>query len=476
MNMRTSKGVAVVLLLLKWATSGSSGQTLTTLYQFGSSISNGIALDGSIPEGALVQGSDSNFYGTTHDGGTYGWGTIFRISPSGSYTTLYSFANSSADGANPLAGLVLGRDGNFYGTTLGVRTNVSHGTGLSGNGAVFRISPSGSLTNLHFFDFSDGSNPNTGLIQGSDGNFYGTTYGGGMNAYGTVFKINPSGSFTSLYSFVGYPTDGERPWKLAQGTDGSLYGTTYVGGSNYAGTVFAISPSGTYTSLYSFIGYPKDGYLPDAGLVQGSDGNFYGTTYEGGTNGYGTVFRISPAGKETIIHSFAAIPGDGYQPSAELVQGSDGNLYGTTTAGTVFWISLAGSFSNLYSFGSSIYPQRLVQGSDGNLYGTTTYGGTSTNCGGGCGTVFRLAITSSPPPYPINQITNLQLSSTDIIFNVVSIAGETYQLQFTTDLTSGTWSNIPSDSVTNSIGALLTLTNFGGAVGPQGFYRFAITP
>ena len=343
--MRTSKGVAVVLLLLKWATSGSSGQTLTTLYQFGSSISNGIALDGSIPEGALVQGSDSNFYGTTHDGGTYGWGTIFRISPSGSYTTLYSFANSSADGANPLAGLVLGRDGNFYGTTLGVRTNVSHGTGLSGNGAVFRISPSGSLTNLHFFDFSDGSNPNTGLIQGSDGNFYGTTYGGGMNAYGTVFKINPSGSFTSLYSFVGYPTDGERPWKLAQGTDGSLYGTTYVGGSNYAGTVFAISPSGTYTSLYSFIGYPKDGYLPDAGLVQGSDGNFYGTTYEGGTNGYGTVFRISPAGKETIIHSFAAIPGDGYQPSAELVQGSDGNLYGTTTAGTVFWISLAGSFS-----------------------------------------------------------------------------------------------------------------------------------
>jgi uncharacterized repeat protein (TIGR03803 family) len=199
--------------------------------------------------------------------------------------------------------------------------------------------------------------------------------------------------------------------------------------------VFRISPSGSYTSLYSFGNSPTDGGNPEAGLVQGSDGNFYGTTTGGGTNYIGTVFRISPSGTETTLYSFVGSPTDGFDPSAGLVQGSDGNFYGTTYRG-----------------------------------------GTHNIINGGDGTVFKLTIPLSPPPYPINQITGIQKSGTNIVFKVVSIAGETYQLQYRNSLTSGSWSNIPGVSITNSIGSILTLTNFAGANQPQGFYRFDITP
>jgi uncharacterized repeat protein (TIGR03803 family) len=205
------------------------------------------------------------------------------------------------------------------------------------------------VTNLHSFGSSptDGQLPWAGLVQGSDGNFYGTTEGGGTtNNNGTVFRISPSGTYTNLYSFGTSPKDGAIPNAgLVQGSDGNFYGTTVIGG----GTVFRISPSGTYTSLYSFAGYPTDGQYPEAGLVQGSDGNFYGTTEGGGTYSGGTVFRISPSGSETNLYSFGSYPTDGVAPFAGLVQGSDGNFYGTTYLG-----------------------------------------GSSANCDGGCGTVFRI--------------------------------------------------------------------------------------
>jgi uncharacterized repeat protein (TIGR03803 family) len=243
---------------------------------------------------------------------------------------------------------------------------------------------------------------------------------------GTVFRISPNGSYTNLYSFGSSPKDGYTPSVLVQGSDGNFYGTTFGGGTNNNGTVFRISPSGTYTSLYSFVGFPKDGSGPSGGLVQGSDGNFYATTIFGGTNFYGTVFRISPSGGYTNLYTFYFIA--------------------DTDAG-------------------------LVQGSDGNFYGATNTGGTN-----GLGTVFRFSIPLNSPPYPINEITGVQLSGTNVVFNVVSIAGETYQLQFSSSMNSTNWVNVDGVSVTNSIGALLTLTNFGGAVGSQGFYRFAITP
>src|ERR1035441_6066134 len=181
-------------------------------------------------------------------------------------------------------------------------------------------------TNLHSFVGypTDGAEPTGGLVQGSDGNFYGTTYAGGTyGGYlggGTVFRISPSGSVTNLHSFVGPPTDGIAPYAgLVQGSDGNFYGTTYEGGANgggtnVGGTVFRISPSGTYTNLHSFTGTNGDGVFPYAPLVQGSDGNFYGTTDGGGTSGSGTVFRISPSGTYTNLHSFTGTNGDGVFP------------------------------------------------------------------------------------------------------------------------------------------------------------------
>jgi uncharacterized repeat protein (TIGR03803 family) len=271
------------------------------------------------------------------------------------------------------------------------------------------------------------------LVQGSDGSFYGTTSMGGANSVGTVFRITPSGSETNLHSFSGSP-DGANPLAgLVQGSDGSFYGTTSGGGANGGGIVFRISPSGAYTNLHSFGNFP-DGVGPNAGLVEGSDGTFYGTTVSGGANSVGTVFRISPSGSETNLHSFGNFP-DGANPNAGLVQGGDGSFYGTTK-----------------------------------------FGGANTNCFSGCGTVFKFSVPLNPPAYPINQITGIQLSGTNIVFNIPSIAYETYQLQFSSSMTPTNWVNVPGVSVTNSIGALLTVTNFGGALQSQGFYRFDITP
>jgi uncharacterized repeat protein (TIGR03803 family) len=278
----------------------------------------------SIPYSGLVQGSDGNIYGTTATGGASGRGTVFKITPSGTETVLYSFPAGSSD---PYTGLIQGIDGNFYGTT--------GAGGTSDDGTVFEITPSGTETVLHAFakSGSDGEIPYAGLIQGGDGNFYGTTYNGGASGLGTVFKVTPSGTETVLYSFAG-GSDGEHPYAgVIQGSDGNLYGTTYLGGTSGYGTVFKLTLSGTETVLYTFAGGSSDGALPEAGLIQGSDGNFYGNTLQGGASGLGTVFKLTPSGTETILHSFAGGSSDGANPTANLVQGSDGNLYGSTSAG-----------------------------------------------------------------------------------------------------------------------------------------------
>jgi uncharacterized repeat protein (TIGR03803 family) len=466
----------------------ANAQSETNLHSF-----VGSPTDGAFPFAGLVQGSDGNFYGTTGHGGTNTDGMVFRISPGGGETILYSFGIFPTDGVNPSAGLVQGSDGYFYGTT--------EGGGTYANGTVFRISPSGSYTSLYSFGSqpNDGQNPNP-LVQGSDGNFYGTTLGGGTAGDGILFRISPGGSETILYSFVGSPADGAVPFAgLVQAIDGNFYGTTYLGGTNDVvfggdGTVFRISPSGNYTNLYSFGSSPTDGENPFAALVQGSDGNLYGTTDAGGGGGMnGTVFRISTSGSYTSLYSFGSQPNDGQNPNA-LVQGSDGNLYGTASlggtstncgngCGIVFRISPSGMLTNLHSL--SGYPNDganpkggLVQGSDGNFYGTTEAGGATTNSNPyssgqyGYGTVFKLSVPLNPPA---NQIAQINSMGTNIVVTIPSVAGETYQLQFTSSLTPTNWVNVPGVSVTNSIGALLTLTNFGAAVGPQGFYRFHVT-
>jgi uncharacterized repeat protein (TIGR03803 family) len=277
--------------------------TLTTIYSFCSQIG---CADGDYPRGGLVQGTDGNYYGTTAYGGPAadaylcnsggGCGTVFKITPTGALTTLYSFAGS--DGGNPIAGLIQGSDGNFYGTTYGI-------------GTVFKITPTGTLTTLYIFcsqsGCADGDDPYGALVQGTDGNFYGTTYSGGTTAsFGTVFKITPTGALTTLYDFCSQSgcTDGGQPYGgLVQAVDGNFYGTTSYGGANTinggqtGGTLFKIAPGGTLTTLYSFCSQSgcMDGQSPYGGLVQGSDGNFYGTTSYGGAYVYGTVFSLSVA-------------------------------------------------------------------------------------------------------------------------------------------------------------------------------------
>jgi len=251
--------------------------------------------DGAWPYWALLQATDGNLYGVTPSRGAYGYGTVFKITPSGALTTTHSFCSGSGcpDGAGPEAGLVQAADGSLYGITVN--------GGAYGAGTVFKITLSGTLTTLQSFDYTDGSGPYTALVQATDGNFYGTTCCGGANGFGTVFNLTPSGTLTTLYSFCSQSgcADGRYPYGgLIQSSDGNLYGTTTEGGANGDGTIFKITSSSTLTTLYTFCsqGGCTDGANPYAGLVQATDGNLYGTTYNGGAYNNGTVFEISPSG------------------------------------------------------------------------------------------------------------------------------------------------------------------------------------
>lgn len=453
---------SVTALVLTAHPAGALGQSLTNLWTFGNSGSQGF-----FPFASLLQATDGNFYGTVGSGGTSNNGAVFRISPTGSLTNLHSFDASGSDGANPSSELIQGSDGNFYGTAAS--------GGASNIGTVFQMTPTGTFTNLYSFTGPDGSNPQAALVEGSDGNFYGTTYSGGANSSGNVFRITPSGSLTNLYSFRG--PDGAFPYAgLLLADDGNFYGTTYGGGANGSGTVFRFTMSGTLTNLHSFTG--PDGANPQAALVEGTDGNLYGTTYAGGTLGSGTVFRITMAGVLTNLHSF--ISTDGGNPWAALVLGSDGNFYGTTYKGgsnkdgTVFRITSAGTLTNLHSFTSGTdgaFPQAaLIQASDGGFYGTTEAGGTNN-----VGTIFKLIVPLFPPA---NQIAALQFftvfNSTNTAVLIPSVAGETYQLQYTVTMSPTNWLN--TGDPTLSIGGPLILTDIIGPQPTQRFYRAVITP
>jgi len=325
--------------------------------------------DGNAPFAPVVQAADGDLYGTTEGGGVYSNGTVFKITVAGTLTTLYSFCALGypcPDGAGPRTGLVQGTDGNFYGTTGdGGSSNYCEGYNC---GTVFKITPQGALTTLYSFcsqsGCPDGALPYDGLVQGTDGNYYGTTGIGGSNSdcndyddgCGTVFKIAPNGTLTTLYSFCsqsGCP-DGAYPFAgLVQSTDGNFYGTTTGGGTTDNGTLFKITPAGALTTLYRFDG--TDGSQPYGGLVQATDEDFYGTTLNGGTYGGGTVFKITSAGTLTTLHNFCAKGwpcADGSGSEAGLVQATDGFFYGTTGAGgaddygTVFRIGVVRTCAN----------------------------------------------------------------------------------------------------------------------------------
>ncbi len=387
----TNCGKSVYAMLFPFVTTAIAlpAQTFKSLVSF--NVDNG-AYPASM---SLVQGTDGNLYGTTPIGGANGFGTVFKMTPTGTLTTLYNFCAQPkcADGSEPLAGLVLATNGIFYGTT-------SVG-GANGDGTVFSITSAGALTTLHSFDLTDGGSPVAALTQSTNGNFYGVTGEGGTNNYGTVFSITSGGTVTTLHSFDG--TDGAYPYAaLVQATNGTFYGTTSDFGANRDGTVFSITSGGTLTTLHNFDG--TDGAFPYAPLVQATNGIFYSTTTEGGANGYGTIFGITAAGTLTTIHSFDSA--DGSYPYAALVQATDGNVYGTTSeggtancafgspCGTVFSINSGGTLTTLHSFDGTDgeKPEAgVVQDTNGVFYGVTYYGGASNH-----GTIFGLSVGLHP--------------------------------------------------------------------------------
>lgn len=341
----------------------------------------------------LMQASDGHFYGTTKMGGIFASGSIFKMTPTGLVTNLYSFGPSDLYrqvAAFPQAGLTE-MDSKFYGAT-------AQG-GQQGNGSIYSFTAKGAMTKTFF---TAGMNPIAELIHDPDRNLYGTSSGktmaGTSNHNGTIFKMSPQGVLTTLHDFGPYvmgsnPANGASPTgRLVLAKDGYLYGTTQSGGTYNHGTIFKIQPTGeNFTVVHHFNG--ANGRLPVAGLIQTADDHFYGTTRHGGKNDVGTVFKMTPQGELTILHSFDTK--DGAFLENEVIRAKDGIFYGTTQEGglygkgTIFAITLEGDFGGVYSFrgkpDGAIPSVRLVEDEDGHLYGATRYGGIHDN-----GALFKL--------------------------------------------------------------------------------------
>jgi uncharacterized repeat protein (TIGR03803 family) len=339
---------------------------------------------------ALIQATDGNLYGVTSYGGANGSGAVFRISPSGTLDAVYSFCSlaSCADGENPYTSLIQGSNGDLYGTT--------YSGGASNNGTLFKITTSGTLTTLYNFcslaSCADGSGPEGQLAVDGAGNIYGTAYSGGASNFGTVFKFSTKGVLTTLHSFSG--ADGENPEGGLTAASGVFYGTAQYGGAKGDGTVFKITTAGVETTLHSFTG--SDGLNPKGWLVDVA-GTFYGTTPYGGANNEGSVFKMTAAGAVTTLYSFCSLAScaDGASVTAGLMQATDGNLYGVTDSGgangdgTAYELTLKGVLTTLHSFDGTDGngPQgTLLQDTNGDFYGITEFGGSS-----GDGTVFSIA-------------------------------------------------------------------------------------
>jgi uncharacterized repeat protein (TIGR03803 family) len=364
----------------------AQAQTFTTLASFDGD-------NGGAPQyGSLVQATDGNYYGTTQYGGPKDTGVFFQVTPSGELTVIYKFCSRSkcTDGKAPWSGPVLDSDGNFYGTTnLG-------GSGKQNAGTIYKMTPGGALTTLYTFcptapsPCDDGKYP-IGLMQASNGNFYGVAANYGADNNGTIFELSKSGVFKVLYSFCALANcvDGEEPYAgLIQASNGNFYGTTARGGAYGNGTVYEVSATGYFRTIHSFCAQQPgctDGATPYAGLVEDANGNLYGTTFYGGANGYGSVFEITAARQFVLVHSFDNT--DGAYPISALILASDGNLYGT--ANTIFQIAVGNEFHSLYTFCGCT--NTLLQGTDGTFYGTTAEGGTSNN-----GTIYSFSTGLGP--------------------------------------------------------------------------------
>lgn len=371
----------VVVAVWVLTPASSFAQTYTDLHDFN------CATEGCGPTytSLLAQGTDGNLYGTASFGGTYGYGTVFEMTPAGNMTTLYDF--DGTDGLYPYGGLVLGTDGDFYGTT---QFNLVGQ--LWEGGTVFKITPQGVLTTLHFFagGLTDGSGPMTAPTLGNDGNFYGVTGVAEGTNTGITYKYSASSGYTVLSSLTeAVPGNGFFA-PLMQGTDGNFYSTTYAGsgsGGYGAGAVYSLSPSGVVSVIYSFNSDVADGGYGYAPVVQDSGGNLYGTEASGGTGEGGVVFRVTTGGRIKLLYNFTdycAGQPYGCGPAGGLVLGNDGNLYGSTSGGgagndgVLFKITKSGKYTQLFTLdgtdGAKIESTGL-QHTNGTIYGIASTGG-----------------------------------------------------------------------------------------------------
>jgi uncharacterized repeat protein (TIGR03803 family) len=439
------------------------------LYEcFGSS--NGPAF----PVTHLLEGEDGNFYGTSTSGGSNLLGTVFKISPAGVLTTLFSFAGTNGSWAE--GGLTKGIDGNFYGTTTYGGSNYT-GSPISGSGTIFRFTTNGALTRLASCNSTNG-NPQGPLVQTENGEFYGTTYGTGLNGLGSVFRVTTDGVLTTMFSFNGangaYPNAG-----LLLGSDGSLYGTTSVGGSNYTGgysgrgSVFKITTNGLLTTLVYF--NLTNGAVPFAGLTKGSDGKFYGATRGGGT-GVGTVFSVTTNGLLTTLTSFDTT--EGWGPYSGVTEGSDGGFYGTTGNccgtnvltgyGTIFRVTTNGVLTTLtYLNGTNaLNPHSyMTLGSDGNLYGTFSDVQRNITLDGNKGAIFRLVLQ------PVVTVIAQTDGSAELSWP--SFTNGSYRVEYKPSLSSSNWTTLATN--VPSAGNTTFFTNSASSAAER-YYRVVVLP
>jgi uncharacterized repeat protein (TIGR03803 family) len=476
-SLRRARHIITALACVSTLTPAVHAQTpswgLTNLYIFQGSVSGP---DGGTPSGGLILGTDGNYYGTTLYGGT-GGGILFKVTPGGSESIIYAFSGSQ-DGQLP-SKPIQGSDGNFYGTAY-------WGGGANGYGIIYKVTPSGEETILQSFTNTDGgpANPGAGLTLGADGNFYGTSTGGGTSGQGTFFQMTPAGVLTVLYSFTG--TTGATPAaELIQIANGEFFGTTRAGGESGNGTVFKINTQGKIVVLHSFSG-GADGAYPVSPLMRGHDGAFYSTTQAGGTGncnsgglppGCGTVFRVTAAGEESVLYSFAGYPTDGSSPQGGLVQAKNGLLYGTTNAGgfsdagncssgcgTIFSMTTTGTEQIIYSCGAPPEPwyyECWVPSYTLLLSANGTLTGTSENGGNGWGNVFAIApvptvtLTATPADITLHKSTVLKWTSTDTQSCAASGAWSG------TEALKGSSRQVPA--ATGALTYSLTCTGIGGS-------------